>query len=134
MLGWVAAVIDTDPVFTQLRMMQDADFVNYYRQFDAVATFGRLIGTQQCPLPTHGNDYLHGQISCCRRSCRVAISLDHATRMQPPECSSDRPPGELSWLVQSTLPDGVLAVGVEAATSELSRDLHRAEPKRIRRR
>jgi len=48
------AVIDTDPVFTQLRMRQDPDFLNYYRQFDAVATFGRLIGTPACPLPTHG--------------------------------------------------------------------------------
>jgi hypothetical protein len=48
------AVIDTDPVFTQLRMRHDADFLNYYKQFDAVATFGKLIGTPACPLPTHG--------------------------------------------------------------------------------
>jgi hypothetical protein len=48
------AVIDTDPVFTQLRMNHDAEFLAYYRQFDAVATFGRLIGTPACPLPTHG--------------------------------------------------------------------------------
>ncbi len=30
------AVIDTDPVFTQLRMTHDAEFLGYYRQFDAV--------------------------------------------------------------------------------------------------
>lgn len=48
------AVIDTDPVFTQLRMQHDPAFLDYYRQFDAVATFGRLIGTDECPLPTHG--------------------------------------------------------------------------------
>lgn len=48
------AVIDTDPVFTQLRMNHDAQFMDYYRQFDRVATFGRLIGSSQCPLPTHG--------------------------------------------------------------------------------
>jgi hypothetical protein len=52
------AVIDTDPVFTQLRMRHDADFLNYYKQFDRVATFGRLIGTPACPLPTHGFDWI----------------------------------------------------------------------------
>ncbi len=51
-------VIDTDPVFTQLRMRHDANFLDYYRQFDAVATFGRLIGTSECALPTHGLDWI----------------------------------------------------------------------------
>ena len=51
-------VIDTDPVFTQLRMTDDAAFIDYYRSFDAVATFGRLIGTPNCPLPTHGFDWI----------------------------------------------------------------------------
>jgi hypothetical protein len=53
-----SVVIDTDPVFTQLRMMHDADFLAYYRGFDAVATFGRLIGQPDCPLPTHGFDWI----------------------------------------------------------------------------
>lgn len=48
------AVIDTDPVFTQLRMTHDAEFLGYYRQFDAAATFGRLIGSDSCDLPTQG--------------------------------------------------------------------------------
>jgi hypothetical protein len=52
------AVIDTDPVFTQLRMNGDGEFLAYYRQFDCVATFGRLIGTPACPLPTHGFDWI----------------------------------------------------------------------------
>jgi hypothetical protein len=52
------AVIDTDPVFTQLRMIDDAEFLNYYRQFDAVATFGKLIGAPTCPLPTHGLNWI----------------------------------------------------------------------------
>jgi len=52
------AVIDTDPVFTQLRMRHDANFRDYYRQFNAVATFGRLIGTSACELPTHGFDWI----------------------------------------------------------------------------
>jgi hypothetical protein len=53
-----SVVIDTDPVFTQLRMTHDADFLAYYRGFDAVATFGRLIGRPDCPLPTHGFDWI----------------------------------------------------------------------------
>ncbi len=52
------AVIDTDPVFTQLRMRTDETFAAYYRQFDAIATFGRLIGTSICPLPTHGISWI----------------------------------------------------------------------------
>ena len=51
-------VIDTDPVFTQLRMQHDANFVSYYKQFDRVATFGNLIGTPKCPLPTGGFDWI----------------------------------------------------------------------------
>jgi hypothetical protein len=47
-------VVDTDPVFTQLRMMTDESFKTYYKQFDCTATFGRLIGTAACELPTHG--------------------------------------------------------------------------------
>jgi hypothetical protein len=52
------AVIDTDPVFTQLRMRHDREFLAYYRQFDAVATFGRLIGGDDCDLPMHGLDWV----------------------------------------------------------------------------
>jgi hypothetical protein len=52
------AVIDTDPVFTQIKMQTDAPLLEYYRQFDSVATFGRLIGTADCPLPTHGLNWI----------------------------------------------------------------------------
>jgi hypothetical protein len=52
------AVIDTDPVFTQLRMMHDAELLGYYRQFDATATFGRLIGTPDSTLPTHDFNWI----------------------------------------------------------------------------
>ncbi len=52
------AVIDTDPGYTQLRMQQDAQLGDYYRCFDAAATYGRLIGTSHCPLPTHGIDWI----------------------------------------------------------------------------
>jgi hypothetical protein len=51
-------VIDTDPVFTQLRMNHDSEFKDYYRKFDRIATFGRLIGQSDCPLPTHGFNWI----------------------------------------------------------------------------
>src|SRR5688572_8584799 len=51
-------VIDTDPVYTQLRMSYDAGFAEYWRSFDHVATFGRLIGTEHSPLPTHGLQWI----------------------------------------------------------------------------
>lgn len=51
-------VIDTDPVFTQLKMQHDEVLRGYYRRFAHVATFGRLIGTPACPLPTHGFDWI----------------------------------------------------------------------------
>lgn len=51
-------VIDTDPVFTQLRMRGDEHFASYFRSFDHAATFGRLIGTPACPLPTHGINWI----------------------------------------------------------------------------
>ncbi len=51
-------VIDTDPVFTQLRMRDDPDFLDYYKCFDRVATFGKLIGTKACPLPTAGLNWI----------------------------------------------------------------------------
>jgi hypothetical protein len=52
------AVIDTDPVFTQLRMTDDPALVDYYKQFDVTATFGTEIGKAHCPLPTHGFDWV----------------------------------------------------------------------------
>jgi hypothetical protein len=51
-------VIDTDPVYTQLHMSHNAAFAHYYRSFDHVATFGRLIGTDKSPLPTHDFEWI----------------------------------------------------------------------------
>jgi hypothetical protein len=50
--------IDTDPVYTQVRMSHDERFAGYWRSFDRVATFGRLIGTAKSPLPTHGLNWI----------------------------------------------------------------------------
>jgi hypothetical protein len=52
------AVIDTDPVFTQLRMTDSPEFRQYYESFDCVATFGTLIGAPGCPLPAHGFNWI----------------------------------------------------------------------------
>lgn len=51
-------VIDTDPVFTQLRMNDNPALRDYYARFAYQATFGRLIGTPASPLPTHGFNWL----------------------------------------------------------------------------
>ncbi len=51
-------VIDTDPVFTQLKMSQGDWLTSYFKRFTHVATFGRLIGTSASPLPTHGFDWI----------------------------------------------------------------------------
>ncbi len=51
-------VIDTDPVFTQLKMTEGDWLASYYRRFTHVATFGRLIGTCHSPLPTHGFNWI----------------------------------------------------------------------------
>ena len=51
-------VIDTDPVFTQLTMTDNATLRAYYARFTHQATFGRLIGTTRSPLPTHGFDWI----------------------------------------------------------------------------
>ncbi len=46
--------IDTDPVYTQLRMRSDADFDGYWRRFDRLASFGTRLGTAGCDVPTNG--------------------------------------------------------------------------------
>src|SRR5271163_646943 len=85
------AVIDTDPVFTQLRMIDDADFAAYYRQFDAVATFGRLIGKPQCPLPTHGLDWIGTNQPIALRHWSVTPASSRAfTTLGKWEHTSDR--------------------------------------------
>jgi hypothetical protein len=72
------AVIDTDPVFTQLRMRDNEAFLNYYKQFDAVATFGRLIGTSDCPLPTHGFAWIPTNQPVSLRHWPVVPTTSHA--------------------------------------------------------
>jgi hypothetical protein len=61
-------VIDTDPVFTQLRMNEKPHVREYFASFDKVATFGTLIGTEKSILPTHGFNWI---------PTRQPISLPH---------------------------------------------------------
>jgi len=39
-------------------MNRDPAFLEYYKQFDGAATFGKLIGTQGCCVPTHGIEWI----------------------------------------------------------------------------
>ena len=66
--------IDTDPVYTQLRMAHDDEFARYWRSFDHVATFGRLIGTRDCPLPTHGLQWI---------ATNQPVALEHWPCVEP---------------------------------------------------
>jgi hypothetical protein len=54
-------VIDTDPVYTQVRLTHDPSFLDYYRSFTHRATFGRLIGTPHSRLPTADLDWIPTQ-------------------------------------------------------------------------
>jgi hypothetical protein len=85
------AVVDTDPVFTQLRMQTDGEFAGYFRSFDAVATFGRLIGTAASPLPTHGIDWIPTNQPVALRHWPVAeVTSDAFTTIGKWEHSTDR--------------------------------------------
>jgi hypothetical protein len=66
--------IDTDPVYTQLRMAHDEPFASYWRSFDHVATFGRLIGTIDCPLPAHGLQWI---------ATNQPVALEHWPFVEP---------------------------------------------------
>ena len=47
--------IDSDPVFTQLALAKgDAWYVDFFRGFDHLFTFGANIGTPACDVPTSG--------------------------------------------------------------------------------
>jgi hypothetical protein len=46
------AFIDSDPAFTQLAIAKGVPwYVDFFRRFDALFTFGRNIGTAACPVP-----------------------------------------------------------------------------------
>lgn len=50
--------IDTDPVFTQLAIAKgDAWYVDFFRRFDRLLTFGANIGTPACDVPTSGLEW-----------------------------------------------------------------------------
>jgi hypothetical protein len=52
--------IDTDPVFTQLAIAKgDVWYVDFFRGFDRLFTFGANIGTDRCDVPTSGFEWRH---------------------------------------------------------------------------
>ena len=52
--------IDSDPVFTQLALAKgDAWYVDFFRRFDRLFTFGANIGTPACDVPVGGFTWHH---------------------------------------------------------------------------
>ena len=52
--------VDSDPVFTQLALAKgDAWYVDFFRRFDRLFTFGANIGTPACDVPTSGFTWHH---------------------------------------------------------------------------
>jgi hypothetical protein len=52
--------VDSDPVFTQLALAKgDAWYVDFFRRFDRLFTFGANIGTPACEVPTSGFTWHH---------------------------------------------------------------------------
>jgi hypothetical protein len=49
--------IDTDPVYTQLKLQENAELLAYWQRFDAVASFGTRLCTAGCDVPTAGFDW-----------------------------------------------------------------------------
>jgi hypothetical protein len=50
-----SAFIDSDPAFTQLALSRGNEwYVNFFRRFDRLFTFGRNIGTKACAVPVDG--------------------------------------------------------------------------------
>jgi hypothetical protein len=51
--------VDSDPVFTQLAIAKgDKWYVDFFRGFDRLFTFGANIGTPACDVPTSGFDWV----------------------------------------------------------------------------
>lgn len=52
--------VDSDPVFTQLAIAKgEAWYVDFFRRFDHLFTFGANIGTPACTVPTSGFTWHH---------------------------------------------------------------------------
>ena len=52
--------VDSDPVFTQLALAKgDTWYVEFFRRFDRLFTFGANIGTPACDVPTSGFTWHH---------------------------------------------------------------------------
>jgi hypothetical protein len=82
--------VDSDPVFTQLALAKgDAWYVDFFRGFDALFTFGANIGTPACAVPTGAFTWHHTWQP-------VVTDLWH----------TDTPPGErfttvMTWKIES---------------------------------
>ena len=129
-------VIDTDPVFTQIRMGSDPSFLEYYRQFDAAATFGKLIGTPGCPLPTNGLNWIgtnqpvalsHWKVEPCNSRAFTTIgkwehSADRHVEFAGRKYRSSK---GVEWMKLKSLPSRVpwnMTLGMAGMPKEVSSD------------
>ena len=63
-----SAFIDSDPAFTQLALAKGVPwYVDFFRRFDRLFTFGRNIGTPACPVPTTPFHWEHTWQPVCLR-------------------------------------------------------------------
>ncbi len=129
-------VIDTDPVFTQVRMCHDSAFLEYFRSFDAVATFGRLIGTRECELPTHGINWIPTNQPIALRNWPVSKATSRAfTTIGKWEHATDRhiefagrrilSSKAAEWLKLKQLPHRVswkMTLGMQGMPAEVASD------------
>ena len=82
--------IDSDPVFTQLALAKgDAWYVDFFRRFDHLFTFGANIGTPACDVPTGGFTWHH--------TWQPVVMEEWATTMAP----GDRFTTVMTWRIES---------------------------------
>jgi hypothetical protein len=84
------AFIDSDPAFTQLAIAKaEPWYVDFFRRFDVLFTFGANIGTPACPVPT-------GEFTW--RKTWQPITLDDWRTSAPPR---DRFTTIMTWQIES---------------------------------
>ena len=82
--------IDSDPVFTQLALAKgDAWYVDFFRRFDHLFTFGANIGTPACDVPTGGFTWHH--------TWQPVVMEEWATTRPP----GDRFTTVMTWRIES---------------------------------
>lgn len=86
-----SAFIDSDPAFTQLAIAKGTDwYVDFFRRFGTLFTFGRNIGTAASQVPTSGFDWQHTWQPVCMEEW-------HPTGSEPRDCFTT----VMTWKIES---------------------------------